>query len=156
LVESAVHLCGSEPVEHRWQPEALAALLWAYNGALRDQGVALERVPWLTLIAALRMGPGAKPASPDARNDLAGVLHNRGIAKDDGGDLAGAIADYDAAIGLMETIRDLMGEACPVPLRDDLARALQNRGIAKLIGGDLVGALADHDAAIELREAIRD
>jgi hypothetical protein len=38
-------------------------------------------------------------------------LQNRGIAKVDGGDLAGAIADYDAATSLMEDARRRVGQA---------------------------------------------
>jgi hypothetical protein len=38
-------------------------------------------------------------------------LQNRGIAKVDGGDLAGAIADYDAATSLMEDVRRRVGQA---------------------------------------------
>jgi hypothetical protein len=48
------------------------------------------------------------------QNDLAAVLQNRGTAKGGGGDLAGAVADYDAAIGLREAIRAALGEAWPV------------------------------------------
>jgi tetratricopeptide (TPR) repeat protein len=104
-----------------------------------------------------RIGDAPGAARPvRLQNDLAGALQNRGIAKVDGGDLAGAIADFDAAIGLMEAIRDAPGAVRPVRLRNDLAGALQNRGTAKRRGGDLAGAIADYDAAIGLREAIRD
>ena len=82
------------------------------------------------------------------QNDLAKSLQSRGIAKADGGDLAGAIADYDAAIGLREAIRAALGEARPVPFQNDFAGSLQNRGNAKANGGDLAGAIADYDAAI--------
>jgi tetratricopeptide (TPR) repeat protein len=156
LVEAAVRLCSAEPVVRRWRPDELAALLRAHEEALRDQGLALERVPLFTLIAALGLRPGEAPAAPDERNDLAGWLQNRGLVKADGGDLAGAIADYDAAIGLREAIRDLLGEAWLVPLRDDLVSSLQNRGNARQNRGDLAGAIADYDAAIRLMKAIRD
>ncbi len=48
------------------------------------------------------------------RNDLAAVLQNRGIAHANNGDLAAAIADYDAAVAIGEGIRDALradGEA---------------------------------------------
>jgi tetratricopeptide (TPR) repeat protein len=156
LVEAAVRLCGSEPVIRRWRPNELIALLRAHDDAMENKGLALERVPWLTLIAALGLKPGEGPTSPDECKDLARSLRNRGNVKAYGDDPAGAIADYDAAIGLMEAIRDELGEAWPVPMRSDLARSLQNRGIAKQSGGDLAGAIADYDAAIGLMEAIRD
>jgi tetratricopeptide (TPR) repeat protein len=153
LLEAAVHLSGSEPMRRRWRPEELVLLLRGYDDARENQGFALERVPWLTLIAALGL-PLEKQANSD-RHKLAAVLQHRGNAKVDGGALAGAITDYDAAITLCEAIRDELGDACPVPLRNDLAVVLQNRGMAKADGGDLAGAITDYDAAITLREAIR-
>jgi tetratricopeptide (TPR) repeat protein len=95
------------------------------------------------------------------RNDLARTHRNRGLAWADQGDLSAAIADYDAAIRLMEGIRDLArvqgGEAAwTLPLRNDLARAYDSRGIAQADQGDLAAAIADHDAAIRLMEDIRD
>ena len=95
------------------------------------------------------------------RNLLAGTYQNRGLARADGGDLAGAVADYDVATAIMEDIRDLVcaqgGEdAWTLPLRNDLAAVYQNRGLARADGGDLLGAVVDHAAAIALREGIRD
>ena len=94
-----------EPVRRRWRPDELAALLRAHQEALQNQGLALERVPWLTLIAALGVRPGEEPLSVDGRADLSRSLADRGTAKQDGGDLVGAIAGYDAAIRLMEAIQ---------------------------------------------------
>jgi tetratricopeptide (TPR) repeat protein len=156
LLEAAVQLCGSELVMRRWRPDELAAVLDVHLDALGDEGLTLERVPWLTLIAALKVRPGKAPASPDDCDFLAAVLQNRGLAKADGGNLAGAIADYDAAIELREAFRGLIGEAWPVQMRNDLAGVLQNRGNAKQGSGDIVGAIADHDAAISLMETVRD
>jgi tetratricopeptide (TPR) repeat protein len=158
LLEALVHLSGSEPIAQRWNPADLVSLLAQRDDNLRDQGHALGRVPGLTLIAALGLTPSRYP--PEAlpmnqRNDLATVLQNRGAAKAGGGDVAGAIADYDAAIALMQAIRAALGETWPVPLQNDLATVLQNRGAAKVDGGDLAGAIADYDAAIALRQAIR-
>src|SRR5262249_33523250 len=121
----------------------LVSLLHQRETALADKGHALARVPWLTLIAALVLPAlGDTAASTDEqRSDLAGVLVSRGIAKADGGDLAGAIADYDAAIGLLEAIRDALGAAWPVPLQNDLAASLGNRGTAKCHSADLAARL---------------
>jgi hypothetical protein len=74
---------------------------------LRDQGHALGRVPGLTLIAALGFPPSRHP--PEGRNHLAGSLQKRGNAKLAGGDRAGAIADYYAAIALKQAIRAAPG-----------------------------------------------
>jgi hypothetical protein len=114
LIEALVHLSGSDPIAQRWNPADLVSLLVRRENALRDQGQALGRVPGLTLIAALGLPPSRHP--PEAlpinqRNELAGSLQNRGNAKAGGGDLAGAIADYDAAISLMEDVRRRVGQA---------------------------------------------
>jgi tetratricopeptide (TPR) repeat protein len=156
LVEAAVQLCGSEPVMRRWRPKVLADVLSAYADALKNQGLALQRVPWWTLIAALAVRPWETAVSIDERNRLAASLQDRGLAKAAGGDLAGAVADYDAAVSLREAIRDLQGEAWSVPLRNNLAQVLQNRGLAKARGGDLASAIADYEIAIRLMEGIRD
>ncbi|MEY9704297.1 tetratricopeptide (TPR) repeat protein [Bradyrhizobium diazoefficiens] len=71
-----------------------------------------------------------------------------------GGDLAGAIADYDAAITLRQATRAALGEAWPIPWQHDLAAVLQNRGLAKWVSRDLTSAIADYDAAIALMLAI--
>jgi tetratricopeptide (TPR) repeat protein len=89
------------------------------------------------------------------QNDLANSLQNRANAKRHGGDLAGAIADYDAGIGLRQAIRAAQGEAWPIPLQNDLAGSLQNRGLAKAAGGDLAGAIADYDAAAAILKSLR-
>ena len=68
------------------------------------------------------------------------------------GDLAGAIADYNAGIDLRQAIRTAMGNAWPIPWQNELAGSLQNRGIAKAQSGDLAGALADFNAGIDLRQ----
>jgi hypothetical protein len=64
----------------RWRPGELAPLLRAHQAAPENQGLALERLPCSTLIAALGFRPGEAPASPDKRNILAAVLQDRGIA----------------------------------------------------------------------------
>lgn len=67
-------------------------------------------------------------------DDLAHAYYRRGSRKDDLGDEAGAIADFDQAI----------------KLKPDYARAYNNRGIAKGKKGDLDGAIADFSKAIKL------
>lgn len=62
-----------------------------------------------------------------------------------GGDLGGAISDYDAAIAFRQAIACALGAAWPVPLQNDLARSLQIRGLAKASGGDPASAIADYD-----------
>lgn len=84
--------------------------------------------------------------------DLASVYRNRGLARFSDGYLAGAVADYDAAIGLREQISDRLRAAggdgaWSVPLRNGLATVFQNRGNARFSGGDLAGALADWQQA---------
>ncbi len=119
--------------------------------------------------AAVAIGEGIRDAlradgeaawSLTLRNDLAAVLQNRGNAHADNGDLAAAIADYDAAVAIGEGIRDALradGEAAwSLPLRNDLARVLQNRGLAHWNNGDLAAAIADYDAAVAIGEGIRD
>ncbi|MFK4623509.1 tetratricopeptide (TPR) repeat protein [Bradyrhizobium diazoefficiens] len=159
LIEALVHLSNSDPIAQRWKPATLLSLLVQRDDDLRDQGHALQRVPGLTLAAASILPPTsthlANEQPINQRTALAGCLSDRGNARASGGDLAGAINDYNAAIALMQAIRAAQGEAWPVPSQNYLAAALQNRGIAKRGGGDLGGAVADYDAAIVLRQAIR-
>ncbi|MFO1419572.1 MAG: SAM domain-containing protein [Candidatus Competibacteraceae bacterium] len=93
----------------------------------------------------------------EARNDLARAHQNRGVTRGAGGDLAGALADYDRAIELREGLRtrlEARGE-WPPAWANDLAGAHQNRGNARGDGGDRAGARADYDRAIELMEGLR-
>jgi tetratricopeptide (TPR) repeat protein len=95
------------------------------------------------------------------RNGLAVVLQSRGNAHRNNGDLAAAIADYDAAIAIFDDIRDALRASghdahWSLPLRNDLARMLQNRGLAHKENGDLAAAIADYDAAIAIFDDIRD
>jgi hypothetical protein len=155
LVEAAVHRCGSEPVLRRWQPAALRAVLVAYEDDLyRRQGLAFERVPWLTLIAALGLRPGMPPNSVDERNALAGTLQNRGLARAGGGDLAGATRDYDRAIKLGEAIGKEHGAAWSVPLRNDLATTRFNRALAHLHNGNRAAAMTDVTACLAIQQPL--
>ncbi|MBI4614970.1 MAG: tetratricopeptide repeat protein [Planctomycetes bacterium] len=69
-------------------------------------------------------------AEPDSANDYI----NRGLARRDQGDLAGAIMDFTRAI----------------ELDPNNAIAYSNRGAARSDQGDLAGAITDHTRAIEL------
>ena len=74
---------------------------------------------------------------------------NRGNARGDGGDLAGALADYDRAIALREGLRtrlEARGE-WPPAWANDLAAAHMNRGNAREQAGDLTDAIGDWEAA---------
>ncbi len=75
----------------------------------------------------MRKANGTRPDRADAFND-------RGSAKQDSGDLPGAISDLDEAIRLAPKDRDFW----------------YNRGSAKQDSGDLSGAIADYDEAIRL------
>src|SRR5208282_3804910 len=67
-------------------------------------------------------------------------------------------ADHDAAIAIMERLRDALGADWPVPWRNDLARAYLTRGNAKQAapGHRALAAIADYDAAIAIMERLRD
>jgi tetratricopeptide (TPR) repeat protein len=156
LVEAALQLCGSEPVMRRWRPDELVLLLAIQNEVLEEHGFTLARVPWLTLIAALVLWQGPEPAPIDKQIFFGGAIFRRGQARQSGGDVLGAIADFDAAIRLGEAIRDAAGDDWPVQSRENLAATLGARAGAKRDAGDLPGATIDYDAAAQVEEAIRD
>ena len=64
--------------------------------------------------------------------DIALALSNRGTARGEAGDLAGAVADFDRALAVDPGYVD----------------ALDNRGYARLLAGDSEGALTDFDLAL--------
>jgi len=78
------------------------------------------------LLASLAIAPSVL-----AQNSASGWV-NSGLAKYEKGDLDGAIADFNRAIGI----------------DPKYAPAYNNRGAAKLIKGDLDGAIADFNRAI--------
>ncbi|MCR4317625.1 MAG: tetratricopeptide repeat protein [Planctomycetes bacterium] len=77
-----------------------------------------------------------KIPSPKFNDDLddARLITNRGLIRKDQGDFAGAMEDFNRAIGL----------------DPNLAAAYSNRASVKIDLGDLQGALDDYDRAIEL------
>jgi tetratricopeptide (TPR) repeat protein len=129
---------------------ALAALTVRQTGVWRD-----SRTLW---DHALRLDP---------RNFVA--YTNRGVARHAAGDLAGALADYEAALRVNPVhaearndrgiVRFARGDAdgaiadysAAIALKPGYADAWENRGVARQAKGDLAGALADYDAAVRLR-----
>ena len=71
-------------------------------------------------------------------DNLAWALNRRALAKDEIGDLEGAVADYTAVAEL---------ENVPV---EELALALNNRGVLERDHGDLQGAISDFTSLAEL------
>lgn len=89
------------------------------------------------------------------RNDFATVLQNRGFAQNNG-DLAAAIADYDAAVEIREGMRNGLraagGDAAwTAPLRVDLARIYATRAMAL---GPARGA-QDRAAAVAIADGLQ-
>jgi tetratricopeptide (TPR) repeat protein len=121
--------------------------------AITDYNAAVE------LREALRDELGAEWPLP-WRNDLAAAYSNRGNVKQSApgfGPIA-AIADYDAAIAVMEALRDALGANWPMRCQSDLAAAYSNRGNVKQSapGFGPAAAIGDYDVAIALMEALRD
>jgi len=67
-----------------------------------------------------------------------------------------AIVDCNAAITLMEGLREVLGKDWPIPWRNGLANAYVNRGNAKWAapGHGALAAIADYDAAITIMKAL--
>ncbi len=98
----------------------------------------------------------AEPANVSQQDGLASACLYRGTARENAGDLAGAMVDYDQVIGIREQLRDLLGNHWPPVMRDGLAIAYVNRGNVRAKGIDLVGAIKDYDRAIAIREVHAD
>ena len=131
------------------EPEGLVEVREWIAAALASSGLVLEArnalgkawpVPW--------------------RNDLANAYVNRGNAKQaaPGNGALPAIADYDAALAIMEALRQTLGQEWPLPWRNDLAKAYTNRGNAKQAapGHGVLAAIADHYAAREIKKGLRE
>jgi tetratricopeptide (TPR) repeat protein len=109
-------------------PQMEWPLAWADNlaGVYKNRGnlrravsdFAGARADYDTAIALmedLRRSVGVVGWHPAWANNLAAAYANRGNARADGGDPAGARADYDIAMALMENLRQQMGENWPLP-----------------------------------------
>ncbi len=88
--------------------------------------------------------------TPSALVDLAKAYINRGRPRAGGGDIAGAIADYSAAIRLLENLRQQVGTNWLPTWSDTLADAFMERGCTYGTCGYLIEAQADSSAAITL------
>ena len=98
---------------------------WGPAAAVADFDSAIE------IREALREALGDNWPNP-WRNDLATVIVNRGVAKQDApGHGAAAIADYDRAIALWEALERDLGAQMPPVRRGHLATARQLRTAAK-------------------------
>jgi hypothetical protein len=82
---------------------------------------------------------------------LPGRCRTGELPRPEGSDLAGAIADYDRAIGLMEAIGAALGAAWPVPLRNDLAMSFYNRALAHTRAGNRSAARADAGSCLAIQ-----
>ena len=95
---------------------------------------------------------------PDYQNELAMAYINRGNPTTDAVGPAAAIGDYDAAIQLMEGLREALaaqGLAWPPDYQNELARAYVNHGKATMEAVGPAAAIGDFDAAISLMEGLR-
>ena len=96
--------------------------------------------------------------SPALRNHLAAAHLSRGNALSDQGNLAGALAAYDAAVDIRSDLRALLephGEWSPA-LGNDLAAAHMSRGNALLWQDELAAAVAAYNSAIAIGSGLRD
>ncbi len=162
LQDANVTLSGSELVGARWgneQPDAVS-LLASYDNRWKDACHTLLRIPGLSLLAVWAVS-GSEEYENQKDNHYADHFMNRGLARLNGGDLAGAETDFGAGIKIRESIRDQLlaegGEtAWSLSLRNDLAGNYLNRGVSRANGDDSVGAMVDYGAGIEICEGIRD
>lgn len=119
------------------------------TGALADydRAIALQEEELPKAIGADR--------SPGWINTLVEIHTNRGIARCNGGDITGSLADYNRAIELMTQLSQRPGLDRSPEWINTLAQICLNRGVTRSEGGDLAGALADYDKAITLLEELR-
>ena len=88
-------------------------------------------------------------------NTLVKVYTNRGSARCNGGDITGALADYNRAIELITQLSQRPDLDWSPESINTLAQICLNRGVTRSEGGDLAGALSDYDKAITLLEELR-
>jgi tetratricopeptide (TPR) repeat protein len=122
---------------------------------LHGQGCLQEALGLLGRALATLYGSGAESGDLRMRSRLATLHSNRGVAHAHHGALDAAIADYDAAIGLVESLRTSLGAQWPPAMQNDLAAVCSNRGNAHQSRGALDAAIADYDAAIGHMDAVR-
>jgi Flp pilus assembly protein TadD len=176
-----------ERLRDKYLNVALDAVLHPVSGAARQaaksQQTAATAAPKVIeeeLSAQEWFERGFKAGKPDEKiqcyseairlkPDYASAYNNRGVARDDRGDLAGAIRDYSEAIRLKPNYADAYNNRGVSRKRqDDLAGAIQdfneaillkpdytdayyNRGVARVDRGDFRGAIQDYSEAIHLK-----
>jgi tetratricopeptide (TPR) repeat protein len=136
------------------QQEELTAQQWFERGfAATDHD---EEIRFFT--EAIRLKP-----------DYPSAIHNRGVARQVKGDIAGAIEDYTEAIRLKpdhsgafynrgysrQATGDIAGAIDDynevIRLKSDDSDAFYNRGNARQANGDIAGAIDDYNEAIRLK-----
>src|SRR5207248_1315154 len=139
-----------------WQNDLAAAYMNRGN-ARSGQGDSEGAIADYHQAISLRMGRAQRlePVGqwpPAWQNDLAAAYINRGNARSGQGDSDGAIADYDQAISLRESLRQRLEPVgqWPPAWQNDLAAAYMNRGNARSGQGDSEGVIADYHQAISL------
>jgi tetratricopeptide (TPR) repeat protein len=115
---------------------------WARQLGGATAGIVLVTLGGLTLVQTLRWRDSVTLWTYALTLDPASYIAwtNRGVARQLAGDVAGAIADYDAALA-----------ANPAH-----AEAYKNRGTARAARGQLDEAVADYDRAIRLKPGYAD
>ena len=106
-----------------------------------------EAVRWASLLVASRQQlVGIGPKSDERQNDLAAAYMNRGVARSDAGDGAGAIEDYGQAIALRADLQERLQPSgqWPPAWQNDLALAIMNRGLALEAGPEPAQALESY------------
>jgi tetratricopeptide (TPR) repeat protein len=144
----------------QWPPAWQNALATAYmnrgvdrrgagdgTGAIEDYG---QAIALMADLQARLQSSGQWP--PAWQNDLARAYLNRGNARRDVGDGAGAIEDYGQAIALRTDLQERLQSSgqWPPAWQNDLAKAYGNRGNARRDAGDGAGAIEDHGQAIAM------
>src|SRR5208283_955498 len=163
-----IRLSLSDVLTARWEVPRAVAPAFAMTDELERGGRYGEAIAWYNRslwwqeeqLQARGESGANNPDDAAVEYDLAGAYLNRGSAKHSapGHGALAAIADYDAAIAILERLREVLGEDWPVPWRNDLAGAYVNRGVAKqdAPGHGALAAIADYDAAIAITERLRE
>ena len=122
--------------------------------ALGQHQLAIQELDELVDSIGAYIDASGEHCPPAWRDALAAAYVNRGVARRNtpGHGALAAIADYDAAIDILRTLVEALGEHCPPAWRNDLANACLNRGNARqdAPGHGALTAIADYDAAIDI------